>query len=294
MYRLLVLFVLLVSLSACGGEIITDPGPTDPNEPTDPFADAERVTATNDPLAELAEGVVTDGNPDYYEIRVPNDLDDSLIYFEAGTSEPLTLTLYNANGTAVRVSNSERYFALPGNLLANGLETQAIEIGFACRGPCIIVNKGDGTVFLRVATSSNLPVEYTLYAYSDPYRDSTEPANNDCGGIPGTSVGTAAIVVTPDGYVGAIETIEDVDCFTSEVAVSNVSLETVAANDAVQIVAKIYDVESGQLYGTASVGPGESSEIVTVPNRPVDIRVVSGNGRAGPVVNSQYSLNFNQ
>ncbi|MEZ4607919.1 MAG: hypothetical protein R2865_14295 [Deinococcales bacterium] len=150
------------------------------------------------------------------------------------------------------------------------------------------------------AHSTGSQASYKLYVYKDKYYDSTEPANNDCGALTSN-----AIVPVPiqQGYEGAIEAVEDKDCFSIVSAQNrNITLTLSiprnsaanAVNTTIAIRAKVYDSANG-LLGTLNVGPNSpqaSANIVLLAGDPINILVESANGRAAAVLNSQYKLAF--
>ncbi len=297
---ILFVFASLVVLIGCaeagitiGSDTINNPGKT--------------ITAVGSDSTVLSNGTINSTNTeDYYRINLPNSLSGDVIYLELGGSN-LKLTVYDANKTAVRESNSADFFGVIGSgLKPTSLETEAIGVDLSCRGPCVIINAASGVVYAKVEARSAAPANYDFYVYSDNYQDSTDPENNPtqqggqffCGNI---KVEAIVPIPTDESYIGAIETVEDVDCFETENKVKGVNIETFPATT-INVTAYIY--QGNQLLGTITAPPKGTatkslipSAITPVPNEKIVAIVVGGNPnnnirRAAVSGNSKYKLTF--
>ena len=291
--KYLSLFTLLLAatlISAC--EVTVTP---------DPFVGAPVVNASaeGDQPPSLASDTVTANAPVYYQVNVPDALSDPLLYVEA-TAEgdsTLTVTVYGNDKTALATSNNKAWFSPPSPSIAgttagaaSDVLPQAIAVNAVCLGPCVITDNTEATFYVRVSTSSPTPVTFNLYAYDKAYADSTEPANNDCG-----SLSASAIIVTPDpqGYVGALETLSDVDCFRSDVETTQVTLSTTPNNANINIQARIFDANTNDLLDVLFVSPNSQTASTEVfSSRLVYARVTSQNATAGPSNGSKYTITF--
>ena len=285
-FRLSIFVLAAVLVSACEVSIAPDP-----------FLDAPTVTASAEsgtPPA-LASDTVAANDAAYYRVNVPDEVSDPLLYLEA-TAEgdsTLTVTAYDSARRAFLASNDKAWFTS-----ASGLATaattdvlpQAVTVETVCLGPCVITENDENTFYVRVSTSSPTPVAFDLFAYDQTYGDSTEPANNDCGDL-----STGAIIVTPDeeGYVGALETLGDVDCFRSDVETTQVTLSTTSDNANINIQARIYDANTNGLLDVIFVSPNSPTASADISgSRLVYARVSSPNSAAGPSNNSKYEISF--
>lgn len=291
--------VLSFVLSACDGIRIV---------PTNPFTGAIETnlgTATSP----QATGTVTSLSSRVYKINVNNiPSTDDVVYFETDRSD-VELVLYTvSNGLAKeqRVSTNANVFGVPSAIPhTSSLESQAIiptpKID-SCRGSCIIIKKGQGTVYLRVRAKTSTPVNYKLFIFSDKYRDSSEPANEPVGGkcVFSTSnlIHSAAIVITPkEPY--ALETVSDVDCFSSNARTNAITLNA-GSGLTFNLKAQILD-RSGNLLkfrdgrdAILYVGPNHSTTATASATFPSEfiLRVSSADGRAAPAAHSQYTVTF--
>lgn len=302
---ILVTLLLVTLLSACDITIRTVA-----SEVNKAFLDAKSSSLTvrsgvgADKIV-VASGTAgsTDLSAKYYKIAV-RDIPQDVVYFEA-SNENVALTLYDSTGAPRRQSNSKKYFGKIGVGLTShaALESQSITVPTVCRGSCIIVDKGEGVVYLRVAAKRNAPsASFKLYAFSDTYKDSTEPENqpknnNACS----FTLNSQGIVISPTTpHRGAIETVEDVDCFSSKVATNSVTLEA-APNTTFNIKARLLDQNGNPLKvaGTTTdavltVGPNNRTRKATLTSSGrVLVEISSADGRAAPSANSQYILTFN-
>lgn len=248
----------------------------------------------DDPNVLVKQGALQSGESITEFFTVPASLSGDLIYFELDQDNGLELTLSKGRGPDLE-SSDPRFFGIVGfGIASSALETQAIEINIICRGPCVIFERGqvgeERVVTLTISNPTNSVKNYGLYAFSDSYADSTEPENNDCSLIESSEIDVSSIVIRPsESYEGALETVEDEDCFNSDGSVNAVTLETFR-NTAIVVAADVYD-EFG-FVTTLRAGPGDDSDSVEVGNSKVRVKVLPGNNRAGPSANSGYELLF--
>ena len=285
-FRSLTLVLVALLMSAC--EVSVAP---------DPFLGAPTVTASaeGEQPPVLADGTVMANAAAYYRVNVPDEVSDPLLYLEA-TAEgdsTLTVTAYDGARTAFLASNNNAWFTAASELSTTATTEvlpQAIVVNAICAGPCVITDNDDATFYVRVSTSSPTPVAFELFAYDKAYGDSTEPANNDCG-----TLSANAIIVSPEeeGYVGALETLGDVDCFRSAAEATQVTLSTTPNNVNVNIQARIYDANTNRLLDSVFVSPNSPTASITLPgSRLVYAQVSAPNTAAGPSRNSTYEITF--
>ena len=280
------IFILLIALVGCESSLVVDslasPG--------------RSVTTIGNSNQSLATGSLsTSDTADFIQVTVPNGLVGDLVYFEL-LGANLRLSLYNSSRTLVRESNGSDFFGDPGfGLSSTNLNSEAISVTRVCRGPCIIAEKGVGTVFLKIeAKIAGTSADYELYSYGDPYGDGEEPENNDCGAL-----SNSAIIPIPIDQVfeGALEAVEDVDCYQSNGAISSIALQ-LNANTTINVKAEIFTL-AGAPYpndsnNTLRATAGSTiKQILTIsPVREVIVRVTTDNNRAASTGNSKYELSF--
>jgi hypothetical protein len=124
----------------------------------------------------------------------------------------------------------------------------------------------------------------TMFIFDDPYGDSFE--END------STPTTDASTPTPS-FVGAIETLGDVDIFTDARNVSNVTLTLEGSPDtAIPITAEVRRASNDELLDTLTVTPG-GSLTDSFGGSPVAVKVfVRGGNNAGPANSTKYTLNL--
>lgn len=266
------------------------------------------ITTTNSLQQLVGDTLNSSNTEDYYKVNVPTSLNGNLIYFTV-EGQNLELTLYDANKTAVRESDSPNFFgAIGSGLSGSSLNNQAIvvEPKSSCRGPCILIEKASGTVYLRVKVKSG-STNYKLYSFTGNHRDDSDPQNNPTiknGQIFCDNIKVSAIVTVPTNkaHTGAIETVEDVDCFRTKEKVNKVTLQTFSTTT---ITATAYVYLNTKLLGKIIAPPrGAATQnlttnaIVTVPtNNIVTVIVVGGDPnknekRAAVADKSKYKLTF--
>lgn len=274
-------------------------------------------TVGSDPDKSVLNGEIGAGETLTRTFIVPNDLQGDIIYFEldgttngssintAGISiaSKLELTLYDATGKAVRYSNNAKFFSDISN--ANSISTAGIVVDpkkDTCRGPCIIFEydpatliSGNGQVKIKVKNNNSSPVKYELFAFIAKYADSNEPNNHigECKNIVRSSNGVnpSGIGIDPKNRIevnGAIETVEDVDCFTTNTVVSKVTIETGSENS-VGLKAVFRDKDTSVIIDTINVDAGSKKDY-TINNKKVYIEIHSLNGKAGPAKYSSYKI----
>lgn len=242
---------------------------------------------------------------------VPKDLQGDIIYFEldgnvggasintAGISiaSKLELTLFDATGKAVRFSDNAKSFSdISG---ANLIETAGITPvakKTTCKGPCIIFEydpttliAGDGRVKIKVKNNNSSSVKYELFAFIAKYADSNEPNNSagECKNIArAATVDPKLIEVT-----GSIETVEDVDCFTTSGVASQITFKTDAENT-VGFSAIVQDKNTNATLATVTLGSGTHISQINVNDKEVYIIIRSANGKAAPAKYSKYELSY--
>jgi hypothetical protein len=313
-------------LAACQVQIDKGPGPDGPWET------ATEVTAVADPTTAVRSGDSVAGNdPRYYVVNIPAALSQPLVYIElanvsGGEAIVEVFTAARPRVSAI-ASRSPAWFGATDAVLAladDELEAVDLEAQFVtinCRGPCVILDNvfagEEASVYVRVNTTGTGTVRYDLHAFDDAYGDPGEPPVSDCQDFPSlslqapssgavfepTGAGSPNPILEPDSitvepepgflYRGALETLDDIDCYVTAVGVNRVELTTAADNAGIFIRAEIFDAETNAPLDVIGVTPGDRvSASGPLDNRPVKIRVYSSNRRAGPSATSWYELGF--
>ncbi len=243
-----------------------------------------------------ASGTLDSGNTrDFIQVNVPSGLSGDLVYFEIISDRAIELTLYNSQRGPVRESDGPDFFGrINSGFGSSSLSSEGISINKICRGPCIITEKGVGTVFLKVELKiAGTSAEYELYSYSEPYQDEEEPENNDCGVLD-----NSAIIPVPidQEFEGALEAVEDIDCYQSNGNISSIALQ-LTSNTTIDVKAEIFDLNGNFLSLTpnplkAQAGSTTKQILTISPTQAVIVRVTTDNNRAAPAGNSKYKLSF--
>ncbi len=248
----------------------------------------------NTPVAE--NQTLSAGTSKLYKINVPSGLANELLYFELGSAGddndvPNQLIVYDADAKVIAVSTDKTSFSSGTSTTSVvTLEPQITVSDRVCPGPCVIVTKKTGTYYVKVLSDTN--IDFNLYIYSDNYEDSGEfdNASENCR-TQEDAVLAPSVVINPVSLNGAIETLDDVDCFTDSGLMKQVVLKTLPET-AIEVKAEIRTV-AGVLVQTISAGPGEDSVASTSLSIGQQLRVlVTGNNQAGPSKNSQYTLDL--
>ncbi len=251
-------------LAACSVEVTFDP------------VVEETVTAqdTTSPSALLTNESIPGGDTLYYQVEVPTSAGD-LLYVEVEGGNDLRISLLRSTGSTVGVSESPTYFAssvsalsTSGGVAAQAIDAQAIDVAYACLGPCVATPATGSTYYVRVENRGGTTRSFDLYAYTFDLNDTFEP--ND-----GTS--TAVEVTGAETLTGAIETLGDVDYF--EYTGASARVLTFDAYDA--DLGLVLDVDNGPTLASGDenvIYPGER------------FRVRSTAGRAGPPASSGYAV----
>lgn len=257
---------LAMLLAACTVTFVFDP----------PITATVTAQVTTSPTARLANEVLGGGATAYYRVEVPTARD--LLYVEV-VGANLRISLYTASGSTVGVSDSPTYFASSLATLAmsgavgatsDDVEALAIDVAYACLGPCVATRPSAATYYVKVENRSSTSQPFDLFAYTFDHNDTFEP--ND-------SSSSAVIVAGESDLIGAIETVGDQDWFhytgasarTLEFSASTASLD----------LALIVDGGPTLVAGdTGVVYPGER------------FRVVSAAQRAGPSGTSGYVISI--
>jgi hypothetical protein len=249
---------------------------------------AEQATATlafdvNNPLR---SGVVSPNGSKRYIVEAPASLTEPLLKFEVGTSQPITLKVFDANNQLLATSNDKTFFTKETGQAAN----QALEAQFLtlrCDGPCVAIPRTGGRYFVLIE-AGNTQVNYRFDAYDDVYSDDTEPANNDCV--------TSNAQQGPEGDFtqrGAIETLGDIDCFNTGRAVTSIKLRRLP-DVKLSLKAEITNLTTNKV-DVIELKQGDSvteQGLTFAPAAPLKIVVTSSDGRAGPSLNSGYDIVF--
>lgn len=234
----------------------------------------------------LRSGVINPNSSKRYIIQT-GGLTKPLLKLEVGTSQSVTLKVFDANNQLLATSNNKTFFTKePTPVNSQGLEPQIV-LPLRCDGPCVAIPR-TGERYIVLIEAGNAQVSYRFDAYEDAYAEDTEPANNTC-------VDSDALPGGEGNYteVGAIETLGDVDCFNTVRPVGTVRLVRTAGTT-LNLKAEITNLTTNRV-DTLEVKQTDSAteQVLTfAPAAPVKIVVTSSDGRAGPSENSIYNVVF--
>jgi hypothetical protein len=242
-----------------------------------------------------ANQILAAGASKLYKVNVPSGLANELLYFELGSAGddddvPNQLIVYDADAKPLAVSTSATSFSA-GTSTASSLEAQVTVSDRICIGPCVIVEKETGIYYVKVSSDESL--DFNLYVYSDDYEDGGEvdTATENCRTNEDAALQPQQ-VINPIPIDGAIETLDDVDCFVDSGLMEQVVLATNSLT-AIEVIAEVRDATTGVLIETLRAGPGAESVASTsfTPGRQFRV-LVSGNDQAGPSKSSKYTVDF--
>ncbi len=276
-------------------------------------------TVGSNPDKAVLSGEIGAGDTLTRTFIVPKDLQGDIIYFEldgnvngaavntAGISiaSKLELTLFDATGKVVGYSNNAKFFS--DTPPAGAINTAGIVVDpkkDTCRGPCIIFEydpvtliSGNDQVKIKVKNNNSSSVKYELFAFIAKYTDSNESNNSvdSCKSIarPANAAVSPTIVVDPKliEVTGSIETVKDVDCFTTSGVASKITIETSSENT-VGLSVTVKDKNTNATLGTIKLAPGGHLSNINVDNKEVYIIISSNNGKAAPAKYSKYKLSY--
>ncbi len=279
-----ILFVAfsLLFLSACN--IIIDL--------STPFDTAPEVTLSQSfgdgPVSPtpVTSGVVRQGTPAYFQVPVDASVSDDLLYVEADAgSTPVMVELFTTKQFSALASVDPTYFSSPSLVTLGQVASASITTGSLCIGPCVITTNDQSRYFVKVSTSSATDASFDLFLYSTNYREAAEPSNDSCS--------SAAVVGAGNSYVGALETLGDLDCLESGAAVSNVSLIFQGSSADIEVQAIVQDASDGTVLATLTVDATTTQDSLTItPAAALRVQVRSANDTAGTTDGSQYRLDF--
>jgi hypothetical protein len=249
----------------------------------------KKFIANSDPQVILnpdqGDKTLTSGVTKRYIVDVPTQLTQGLLYFELKTTSAVTLTVKDKDQKVIATSNDPKFFS-SASPASNVLSSQAIVASVTCRGPCVIVkNTGQSRYILELSASSD--ATYDLFIFDDPYSDGLEPNDSVCS--------TTATNNNSLSFDGAIETLDDVDCFQSPANVSSVTLSIAdSPSTVVPLRAELRRADNDEIIRTLELTPGGATTSV-IETRAFGVAVkvlVRGVGKAGPVNNSKYKVIF--
>jgi hypothetical protein len=192
-----------------------------------------------------ADRTLTSGQTKRFIVEIPPQLTQPLLYFELGTAqtdaEAVTLVLKDSAQTVVATSSNPRFFSRTTSS-QDALKAQGISVNVICRGACVIVkNPGAGKYFLELTATKD--VSFDLFVFDDVFSDTLEPNDSVCK--------TSADNGNSSEFLGAIETLDDVDCFQSAPNVTNVTLSNAAVqNPVIPLRAEIRRADNDELIQT--------------------------------------------
>jgi hypothetical protein len=231
--------------------------------------DTVNAVASTDPSPVLMGESLAGGESAYYRVDIAQTRD--LLYVEADGSD-LQVSLLSSSGALRGVARSTAYFASTLSTLeameAAATAPSAIEVDFACIGPCVATRASASTYYVRVDNLSGSGRTFDLYAYTMDENDTFEP--ND--------TSAAAVSLSQAGSVtAAIETLGDVDWYRYT-GQDDRELLFDAGNDALGLV---LEIENGP-----RIQPGDSETIFAGER----FFVRSTRGRAGAPDVSTYAV----
>lgn len=220
-------------LAACTVEIVELP----------PIPD-DIVDTTDDDLVISGEYNLRPGRSVTVQVNVRTALD--LVVIELNQDIDLEVQV-NTDSTVRRTiasSSSREFFAAGDAGLgmsaagASTLDTQAINVPWACEGSCVALRAAShNRLFARITNTSGTEMDITLRAFGSALRDTTEPENDSATGAPSLSSG--------GDEQGAIETIGDIDHYR---VLADGEVLFVANHPALDLVLRARDV-TGEVFG---------------------------------------------
>jgi len=315
---------LLALLTACNGvtvDIPTPPVPTptfDGSSVTNPF----RLQISDDnqsPTDVFAIDATQGAKNFYYRITIPGDSGGDGVWFElaptgntdiTGIADIVVVSKDNNGDFQERLrSIGSESFGAPnsygnlGELQTSAIVPVPVDNAVECRGPCVFVeypsNRQDDSTYyayIVVRARAGNTINYKLYTYAASYYDTTENINNQCAGL-----GIQAINPVPiaPSYSGAIENINDVDCFLSDdviqASVDAFSID-LPAETTIAITAEVYKYGANGregLLATCNVSPSNRSCTKTGLNSlAFAVKIKPTFSQAAPYVNAKYDIKF--
>lgn len=236
-----------------------------------PVDETFALVGNGDPNTPLRAAVtLAAGTSRVYRINTPALSAQALI---VELSQPLALSVFNADPqrSLFASSASAEFFAKGDKGLSSALNAQGISINTFCRGSCVYQNAASvATVFAKVENKSASPVSFDLFAYSEAYSDTGEPANN-------------TVVTAPelkDADSGALEVLDDVDYYRVGKAGT---LRFVSSNEVVSPRAQILSANNDLI---ATLEPNQI-QVVSVG---MVVKVFASTERAAAASVSRYIL----
>lgn len=314
--------ILLIGLlTACGEITVTTPTPDpDPVFDGSSFDSPFRLQVSDDNQSPTDIFALAGGTNFYYRIEIPGDSGGDGVWFELAPTGDGDITNIADIGVFTTDSNGEfqqrlrslgpESFGLPtsySNL--SELETSAIvpvpvDEAVECRGPCVFVeypaNRQDDTTYyanIRVRARVGSAINYQLYTYAASYYDETENINNQCSTLGIQSINSNLVTpvdAIPD-YVGAIESVNDVDCFTSndvfQSSTRGITIE-LPAETTIAIRADFYNSASSTILETCIVSPSAPTCSKEIDVLELLVKVSPAEGKAASFANAKYELFF--
>ena len=288
--------------------VTTGTGATD-TLPLDILEAQEDLEAVADPDTALVTDItLAAGAVQNYIIQIPEGLSESLLYIELETDNSLTLSAgdyfstdpgsFSDENPAAGDDEEGTGFVNTQATTTQNINVQGIGAPRVCRGPCIILNNDATSYPIAVTNTGDAAATFSLYAYDAEPVDSGEPENDNCSVDLGDLI-LLDVPLTPGAADGAIETIDDVDCYEEE-SEERVSIIFSAPDTlSIPLIAEIFNAdEPGLPPTTIEIEPGrtafsdcgaaDASERIVIAVRANDF--VAGAELAGPSANTNYSL----
>ncbi len=319
--------LLLGLLVACDGTNIVVTPPTPPAPTAGSSVESPYIIGISDdnqsPSDTFAIDATAGAKNFYYRITIPGDSGGDGVWFElapVGTTNitdiaDIVVVAKNNDGNFEERLRSigPESFGAPnsygnlGELQTSAIVPVPVNDAVECRGPCVFVEypstrQDDVTYYAYVVVRARAgnTINYKLYTYAASYYDETENINNQCSGLGIQSIKPEITVIgTNPDYTGAIENINDTDCFLSDDVV-NASVDgftiELPAETTIAITAEIYKYGANGregLLATCNVSPSTPTCTKTGLNSlAFAVKVKPTFAQAAPYVNAQYSIKF--
>ncbi len=238
-----------------------------------PGSPADASVSAGSPNVPVDNGAALAGSSVLFDVDFSGALGDDVVYLEVDETigSGIDLFVYDANGNLLAESSSPDSFATA------AVGPQGISVNVICRGPCVIRESGESTLFARLVNrNSSQNVSFDFFAFGDDFQDTGEPGNDS----------QLNLVAFFNSAEGAIETIGDVDFYRTASGGTITFDKNAGGNDDIDLQAEVIDGIDGVTV-VAILQPGESYNSLL----PDDfIRVTATNDTAGPAGASGYTL----
>ncbi len=239
-----------------------------------PGSPADASVSAGSPNVPVDNGAALAGSSILFDVDFGGALGDDVVYLEVDETigSGIDLFVYDANGNLLAESSSEDSFATAA-VGPQGINVNAV----TCRGPCVIRESGETTLFARLVNrNSSQNVSFDFFAFGNDFQDTGEPGNDS----------QFTPVLFFNAAVGAIETIGDVDFYRTYSGGTITFDKNDVDNDDIDLQAEVIAGIDGVTV-VAILQPGESYNSLLQDDI---IRVTAINDTAGPAGASGYTL----